>query len=605
MAGDDARRPPPWGGLDWLQVAVLAAGAVVYGRFLTTLYAVMPPLGDAAGHAVAAVMMSERLSLRWSQIAESLIFAGSSYPPLLYILSALLSVGPPTAEGLPRAVHAVVIGSLLLGWPLVRLRWGRASAWIWTLLQALSPWVIGYAGHYLLDLPLAATVGLGFVALLQARDFDRIGPGLLLAFVASAGMMLKWAWLLFLGPPLALCAGIALWRAGGSLRERLPSWSIVALLGVGGVGAVWWAAHYGPPPAAFTSPLTLAYCQVWWGCQIPAWILLVLAVLVPALRTTRGLLAAGAGVLALAAPWYLMAQRELWDRYGVEVGFLSERREPLAQFIVTNFRVFGSFFPFLDVILVVLLLSLPWVGRRVRFDVVLALLGMVAGFSVITLTLPYDPRYLLPMLGLMAGAVAAVVSVLPAAVRWVVAGVVLVAGVAVARPQGLPETGGDVRPEVEQRVSNPDVTWTVAFLGRSLEVTRVPPVVDFGGFYDAIHAIGAGCQGRCEVIVNSREDAWAQGRTFEAAGRLAGIQGADWEPLPRGNDPHLPSREKAASGLQSLLVIQPCSRSPGQNSDAAVMRTQAEQLTGTHAVTVGAYPMPLGCEMYVDRLVFE
>lgn len=606
MATDPQPSVPPWSRIDALHGGLLAAAAVAYAIYLGTVGATgLPPQGDAASHAVAAVGMQDRFGYGWSQAAQSLIYAGSSYPPLLYALSAVLFAGPSSAATLPRAMHAVLIGALLLGWVLARMRWGRAPAWIWVFLQALSPYIVGYASHYMLDLPLAAAVGVGFVALIYARSFDRIGPGLLFGVVAAAGMLFKWTWLLFLGPPFGLCVLAALWRAGPTVRARLPGIAMLVLATGGLLGAGWWAVHYGPGPMSPHSPLTRGHLQVWVGCQVAALAFLTLGWRVRALRSVGGLLAACAGALAMAGPWYLLAQRELWARYAHESNVHASRSEPLSAYVAMNADVARSFFPFVEVLLIGALLLLPFAHRRVRGDAALGVIGIGAGFCAVTATLPFDPRYLLPLLPLAAGVIAAAASVLPRPARWGAAAVLLAGGLAILRPQGTPENGESVQAEIRQRDSNPDVTWTVSLFGFAVEVVRVPPTLDFGGFYDALEAIRVECRSNCDVILQSREDFWIQGRTFEAAGRLAGITGAEWAPPPRPDDPRRPSAARAAGGRSYLLVIQPCSRHGQERSNPVAWRSEVEQLVGAHAQPIGTYPLPLGCEMYVDRLAFE
>lgn len=604
MANDPEPAVRPWDRRDAPHVVLLLLAAACYVRFLAGVAPSLPPQGDAASHAVAAVGMATRFAAGWSQAAQSMIYAGSSYPTLLYGLSALLFAGHPSATTLPYASYFVLVGSLVLGWFFARGRWGLAPAWTWASIQALSPWVVGYSGHYMLDLPLAATVGVGHLALVRARRFDRVGAGIVLGLLAAAGMLFKWAWLFFLGPAFGLCVLVGLWRGGDSLRARVPGVLAMALATGGVLYAMRWAVTGAPLPTAPDSRLTWPYVYTWYGCVGAGAALVLLGVLVRPLRGIRGLLAACGAAFATAGPWYLLAQRELWARYAWESGVHAGRTQSMEAFVKQNGDVARSFFPGVDALLVLALLAIPFAHPRVRGDVALALVGLLTGFAAVTATLPFDPRYLLPLLPLAAGAIAASSSALPVVGRWALVGVIVPVGLWSVQAQGAAENGPPVRSDVVQRESNPDVTWTVGVAGQRIEVLRVQPALELAGFYASLETIRAECGMVCDVIVQAREDFWIQGRTFEAAGRLAGITGAEWGPLPRADDPHRPSPARAARGINTVLVLQPCSRFSQERGNVDAWRREVEAVVGGRTEPVGAFPMPLGCKMYVDRVRF-
>lgn len=612
MANDPEPAVRPWGRWDVPHVLLMLAAAACYVSFLTTVAPAIPPQGDAASHAVAAVGMGTRFAAGWSQTAQSMIFSGSSYPTLLYGLSAVFFAGRPSAAALPYAIYFVLVGSLVLGWVLARGRWGLAPAWTWAALQSLSPWIVGYSGHYMLDLPLTATVGVGFVALVRARRFDRVGAGVVLGLLAAAGMLFKWAWLFFLGLPFGLCVLLGLWRAGGSLRARLPAVLVMALATGGVLYAMRWAVTGAPVATAPDSRLTWPFVYTWYACVGSGAVLIALGALVRPLRGVRGLLAACGAAFAMAGPWYVLAQRELWARYALESGIQASRTQSMDVFVRLNADVARTFFPGVDALLVLAVLALPFAHRRVRGDVLLALVGIATGFAAVTATLPFDPRYLLPLLPLAAGAIAASSSALPTVARWALVCVVVPVGLWSVQAQGAAENGPPVQSAVRQREGNPDVTWTVDVAGQRVEVLRVPPALGLDGFYASLEAIRTECGDECDVIVQAREDFWIQGRTFEAAGRLAGITGAEWGPQarpPRVGPPpapdNPPSAIRAARGIKTVLVLQPCSRFSQGRGDTDAWRREVEKLLGARTEPVAAFPMPLGCEMYVDRVLFD
>lgn len=596
--------PGPWSRIDTVHSVVLLFSAAIYARFLAQVASTLPPQGDAASHAIAAVEMHDRLSFGWSQAAQSLIYVKASYPPLLYVMSALFFGSEPAANELPLALQAVLVGSLGLGWVLARLQWGLAPAWVLVLIQALSPYFIGHSSHYMLDLPLACAVGVGFVALMYARRFDHVGSGLMFGVVASLGMLIKWAWLYFLGAPLLICMAMAAWRSGATIRARFPaSITIVAII-ASVIAACLWSRANPPWPTGPEARLNWQYVGFFWACQIPAIGLLLLAWRAAALRPIRGLLATCAAGMSLAGPWYLMAQNELWSRFTHESGVLAARVAPPSGFFAPSAQAAQSFFPFIDVA-VVAALALGVLARpSVRADLGFAALGIGLGFYGIVETLPFDPRYLLPLLPLAAGAVAAGSSALPSALRWGVVGLVLASGLSLVSPRGTPESGELGAPAVRDRARNPDVTWQVPFAGRVIEALRVQPALDFSGFDNAIKTIDAECKGNCNVILKSHWDFWVQSRTIEAAGRLRGIRGIDWTEGYRPGDPRGPSRTGSEAGRTFLVVFQPCARRVHERGNMVQWRREMEKATGARTESIGSFPLPMQCEMYVDRLVF-
>lgn len=594
----------PWSRTDSVHAGVLLLGAAIYARFLDQTASSLPPQGDAASHAIAAVEMYDRLSYGMSQAAQSLIYVKASYPPLLYVVTSFFFGAEPASNELPRAIQAVLVGSLVLGWGLARLQWGLAPAWLFVLIQALSPYFIGHSSHYMLDLPLACAVGLGFVALMYARSFDQFWPGLLFGVVASFGMLLKWAWLYFLGLPLLLCMAMAVWRSGATMRARLPAFfTIIGVIGSIVAACLWSRAH--PPwPTGPEARLNWQYVGFFWACQIPAIGLLALAWRSRVLCPIRGLLATCAAGMSLAGPWYLMAQNELWSRFSHESSVLAARVAPPSGFFAPSAEAAQSFFPFIDVAVVVALALVVVARPSVRADLSFAAIGIGLGFYGIVETLPFDPRYLLPLLPLAAGAVAAGSSVLPEALRWAVVGVVSAVGFSLVSPRGTPESGELGSPAVRDRARNPDVTWQVPFAGRVLEALRVQPALDFSGFEQALQTIEDECKGNCHVILKSHWDFWVQSRTIEAAGRLRGIRGIDWTEGYRPGDPRGPSRTGSEADRSFLVVFQPCARRVHERGNMVQWRGEIEKATGARTETVGAYAMPMQCEMYVDRLVF-
>ena len=130
-----------WSKLDYAHLLAVLVAAVGYGVYLQYIAAnaAMPPQADAGSHSLHAIDVHRLFSLGPVTGLEALIFMGGGYPTVLYCLSAVLFGAVPTAAGLPLAVHAVLVGALVVAWPLARQLWGRPVAWLWVVFTAVSP----------------------------------------------------------------------------------------------------------------------------------------------------------------------------------------------------------------------------------------------------------------------------------------------------------------------------------------------------------------------------------------------------------------------------------------------------------------------------------
>lgn len=603
-SGSATGRPaPPWSRVDALHLIALFVCAGIYAFYLHHIAAVaaMPPQADAGSHTLWAVHIYQRFADGPLRAAETFIYAGGGYPTVLYSMTALLFAGPPSPEALPRALHLVLVTSLLVGWPLARTLWGRAPAWAWTFLFALSPYVVGYSSHYFLDLPLTSSVGAGILALLYAQRFDRVGPGLLFGVVAGLGMLMKWAWLFFLGPPFLVCAALVIVRAARArqigITPLLVTLAVVGLVGLGfRVGWLW-----APRPGGPGAPVETLYFGVVGACLAVAVALVVWARYARAAAGTRGLFAALAGGIMVAGPWYFLGIRELWSLFELHSDIHADRSQPLSFYLAENVDSWLAFFPFIAFWTGGAILLLPLAWRSARLDGALALLGALSGWYCISVTVAPDPRYVLPALPLAAAVLAAALTALPNLARWGVAALAFGGALVALQPTDGSEGAGGV----QQRGGNPDVTASVRVLGQRVEVLRDPSYLDFTGFNQALEALRAECGRSCDVVVRSREDHWVQGRTFEASGELVGLSGVKWWMSTTTQDDPRPWLPKDVGRQPLLLVMQPCSFHPGERSDVEAWRASVLAVLGGHLDPVGAFPLPGGCEMYIDRVVVD
>ena len=603
-----------WSRLDYAHLFAVLVAAVGYGVYLQYIAAnaAMPPQADAGSHALHAIDVHRLFSLGPVTGIEALIFMGGGYPTVLYCLSAVLFGAVPTAAGLPLAVHAVLVGALVMAWPLARQLWGRPVAWLWVFFTAVSPYVVGYSSHYFLDLPQTALVGVGTLGLLHAQRLDRTGPGLLFGVLAGLGMQMKWTWLFFLAPPFAICVVVAVVRAA---RARQLTWGTLAgtLVATAFISGAFWSGWYWNNVLRDGLDSHPSYFFVAGGCVAVGAVLLTWAHRAAAAAGLRGFYAAIAGGFAVAGPWYVLGTRDLYGLLVLHGGIHSERTRPLSFYLLDNLESFRQFFPFIELLTPAAILVLAvFGGREGRYNGLLALSGAVGGFVAISMTVASDIRYVMPCLPMAAAVIAAAVARAPNVVRWVAMAVVLGVGIAALQPRTGDQEAIFGANQLRQRNANPDVTWTVEVFGRPVEVLRDPSFLDFSEFYAGLEGIRAACGDDCDVIVRSREDHWIQGRTFESAGILAGLHNVRWALNATADDD---PRERSPGNRRDmrvfdpkrplLLVTQPCSVRPNGGTDLERSRASVVRSLGGEIEPIASYPLPGSCSMYLDRVLIS
>lgn len=585
-ASASAPPAPTWGRADLVHLALLAVVTATWAHHLTDLArrADSPPQADAASHAVRAVAMHGWLHHDPLSAVSASLYLQGGYPPFVYALTALLFGEAPSGGALLRGIHLLAAVGLLGGWLLARASLGRASAWVWVLLFAGSPVAVGYAGHFLLDLPLASTVGVGLWMLLLAGRFQRPGTGLGFGVVTGWSVLTKWTAFYFLGPAAAFVALSGL--AGALRRRRIAANGLLALAIT--LLAILFAFAWGASrpqvvqPEGISGGITLVVAAAW---ALGAGLLFLWARRAEAAAASRGGFAALAGLGLVAGPYYTLAFGEMLD-----LAALHGAHHPSAGLVADtqrNAAHLAGLFPGLLLLLAAAGVRLVWTRSR---EGGVALLALGAGFVLTVTTAPMGDRYLLPLLPVAATVVAAAVSTLPAVARWaLVGGIAAIGGFALS-----PRKEADL-PAYLQRRELPDVTVTLPVAGWTVEVLRDPTDLDFDGFHAAMAAIDEVCAGACDVGVWGREDAWVQPRTFRAAAHVEGRVGLRWT----STSLDAPLRPIAAEG-PTLLVIQPCGLRPA--APLSALEQQAAQALGTDVVPVGRFPLPGGCEMSVSRV---
>jgi len=160
-------------------------------------------------------------------------FAGAPYPPLIPSIAALHFI-LTGARGVDMALLSLWPWTVLLGiavWVGVRR---AAGEWAGLAAVALSPavvWSLHIRGKFYTEVPLAAIAVACMVAWIHSEGFRKRRETLLLGLLLGLGLLTKWSFAFFLGPPMALAWAMGL--AGPFRSKRLG-----ALLGALLMGAV-------------------------------------------------------------------------------------------------------------------------------------------------------------------------------------------------------------------------------------------------------------------------------------------------------------------------------------------------------------------------------
>jgi len=381
-------------------VLLLAAGAWSL-RFADPL-----PLSDEAGHLSKVFWLVDRVRRPESAVAavHQLLISGDAYPQLPHLLGAAsLRVwggieGVRASNLLMHAVHLIV--ALRVGPAL----FGRAGALAYALLVSLSPILLAWQRVFFIDLALTEAVGVALLLLWSSPGLRLRRPLAGFALAAAAGMLCKWVFGLFLLVPAALAVVGALWGLRrGALGVGLglgvaSGGAVAAMLGLG--SSPWLGIISAEAPLA---PLAI-------GAMGLGLLLGLAGALGPGQPRAgargllgRALLVIGVVVL-IAGPFYTLAQPLLWERLALEEAVHDQagHRAPLAWSV----EVLLSLVPMGQQLVLGALILMALRDRARLLRALGALGGVGLSFGVLTAGLPFDPRYQLPLLPLLAAAVA-------------------------------------------------------------------------------------------------------------------------------------------------------------------------------------------------------
>ena len=357
------------------------------------------PVSDEAGH-VRKVTQIEREVLHartpLKKVSKAL-FSTDAYPQLYHAMALV----PLSVE---RSLYALRLTALplhlihlLVGLVVGRRLWGGAAARAYALMVGLSPVALAWARVFYIDVPLVSLVGIATVLALGAEGGQRRLATFGLAAAVALGLQVKWVFGFFLVGPLLL-----LWLQGARLKgaSRLGGAlaSIAQLLLVVGVLAL--TVQLGEGPLARGAHHDAAVMAALLG-----WAALLLGALSPWPRGPRLRLGLATALVGLTtAPWYATMLEALRGRVAHEGAM--QAQAGLSSPSTWRLELAMNLVPLGLPLLVMSVVGVIFT-RRGAPTLLACLASAALSFSLISWGLPFDPRYQLPLLPLIAAAIAA------------------------------------------------------------------------------------------------------------------------------------------------------------------------------------------------------
>ena len=435
-------------------LSVICLGLIAAFSVLNVRFADPLPYSDESAHLGKVLNLETiyRVNDRWGYLHE-LLFSRDPYPQVVHLVAMGVRPYWNTVDASRLSMSIFLLAHVALALGLGPRIWGKAGTWAYVALVALSPLFLAYARIFLIDVPLVSMVGAALVLALASEGFSRTGPSIGLAIVAMLGMLTKWVWAVFLVVPISLAILRAIHGSFDRWGPRLLA-GLALAVGSAAAGAAIWKGglaidprHYGAGTPEGWKPVVIVLFSF---ATLPVWALLPLLRKkeLPRLVNVVWMLLF---VVGTAGVWYTLMQTRLWERFALEEGQYMIRHGDSSW--TQSEAVLKALLPAGQALLGVGLLG-ALRARQGGWTLLSGLGGAAVGYWIIVSTLPFDPRYLIPLTPLLAASVVAGWSGL-GPLRWVA-------------------TAGVVALMLRQGVAplwDPAAVTRVGFLGVSADVT--------------------------------------------------------------------------------------------------------------------------------------
>jgi hypothetical protein len=388
------------GELAWF--TVVFGICVLVGHGILTDSSILP-FGDESVH-LRKVFTLQAWVIEADSFPEKLrlmALSGDAYPNLPYSFTLLFLGNDPSIERARLAQVVLLALHAGIGVTVGRRLWGRPAALAYVALTCFSPLILTFVQLYIVDVWLVAFVGASILFGAASDGFRR--PGFSAGFVlcAAAALLVKWTAMVWLFAPVMACCFRAVMASSSDRRSQLGH--AVRLVGVAGVGlvAIFLLSSVNPSTDWEAGNLNgwahLAVMGL--GLFVGLWVVVSSARL-PIDRCVAAITA----IVMMAGPWYSAHFHFLLERLAHEATTDTQMFGVTSMVVEQSIETLRLLVPGGELLLglgVIMVIGL----RRLTLGPAAWMISAVAG-SILTIAfLPYNCRYFLPVVPLLAGCI--------------------------------------------------------------------------------------------------------------------------------------------------------------------------------------------------------
>jgi hypothetical protein len=402
--------------------------AMVFGLCLVVGQAVLSgssllPFGDESVHLRKVFTLQGWVveADSWSEKLRVIALSGDAYPNLHYGFTLLFLGDEPSIERARLAQVFLLAIHAGIGITVGRRVWGLPAALAYVAMVCFSPFILTFVQLYLVDFALVAFVGASLLFGEASDGFRR--PGFSAGFVlcAAAALLVKWTAIVWLFAPVLACCFRAVMASSADRRSRMSH--AIGLVGVAGVGiaAIVVLSSVNPSldwrPDNLNGWLHLVVMGL--GCFVGLWVV-VSADRSPIDRCVVSIIA----VVMIAGPWYAAHFHFLLERLTHEAAMDTQTLGVTSIAISKSIETLRLLVPGGELLVglgVIVAIAL----RRLTLGPAAWMISAVTG-SVLTIAfLPFNSRYFLPVVPLLAGSIVMTWAGLSHRKQWALSAIVV------------------------------------------------------------------------------------------------------------------------------------------------------------------------------------
>ncbi|MCD6310523.1 MAG: glycosyltransferase family 39 protein [Candidatus Eremiobacteraeota bacterium] len=197
-----------------------------------------PPAGDANSHLILSMDFYYPLvsnDLLKDKIAR-IFFGWGGYPPLVYWLTSLFYGIVGVHALTPFLAQSIFIFIFLFSmFNLGRLLWDEKTGMAMAFVSSATPFFLHYSRSFLLDFPLLAMVCLCYYLYFASRNFQDRKYSILLGIALGLGMLTKWSLLYFMLVPMVYSFVPVFIKGSKKITARAIVLLVPVCVGVGAI----------------------------------------------------------------------------------------------------------------------------------------------------------------------------------------------------------------------------------------------------------------------------------------------------------------------------------------------------------------------------------